>query len=102
MKSVRTITTAVLFFGLAGSAFAYPAQGNSNKHKNHGDKHEDKGDKHEDKDKGDKQEDKQEHAKKHGEAKHGPTSQTHPVAQTPANRPSGWDKGKKTGWNGGS
>jgi hypothetical protein len=102
MKVTRKLATILLSLGLASSAFAYSPQGQSgdqhgNSQRHDQDDNKDKKDKHS-KAKTTKEQDRQRAENAARER------QRHaaPVQAQQQNRPPGWDKGKKTGWNGGS
>jgi hypothetical protein len=101
MKAARSFTTLVLSLGLAATAFAFSPQGQS-------------GEKHGQGDKDAKHSGSAKQAKPAKPAKAGkaaahaqPEERAHRRPQQARatrvdNRPPGWDKGKKVGWNGGS
>jgi hypothetical protein len=110
MRSLRSFSSILLSLGLAASAFAYSSQGQSD------DKH-GRSDKQDQNDKNDKKDKNEKHGKsgksgnqqQHAQQQQAQNEHARQRRVTPApvqaqqqSRPPGWDKGKKTGWNGGN
>jgi hypothetical protein len=125
MRSSRSISTVLLFLGLAGSVFAYSAQDQHNENQGNGEK-QDKHEKEAKPEKQNKQQDQRnthqahpEHQQQQAKQKeqHQQPVQAHQQARAPQqeqhhqypvvakqeqqDRPAGWDKGKKVGWGNG-